>query len=80
MNFNIDKPNPSKPEELRSLLIECAKSVVDNRITVQQANAVAGLSAEIHKSIKMEYVGQVISSGHFKIKDGELFEYKRSDK
>lgn len=62
------------PIELRSLLIECAKAVVDNRITVQQANAVSALSAEVHKSLKMQYVGQIIHDGSFSIKEGRLLE------
>lgn len=62
------------PAELRSLLVESAKAVVDGRITVQQANAVSGLSAEVHKSMKMEYVGQIIDSGGYNIEGGRLVE------
>lgn len=64
----------TSPAELRSLLIESAKAVLDGRLTVQQANAVSGLSAEVHKSIKMEYVGQVLDTGQYSITDGKLID------
>jgi hypothetical protein len=62
----------TSPIELRSLLIESAKAVVDGRLTVQQANSVSGLSSEVHKSLKMEYVGQMLDSGAYSINDGRL--------
>ena len=64
----------TSPSELRSLLIASAKAVVDGRLTVQQANAVSSLSSEVHKSLKMEYVGQIIDSGTYDIQDGRLID------
>ena len=66
--------NQTSPVELRSLLIESARAVVDGRITVQQANAVSSLSSEIHKSLKMEYVGQMIDNGQYEIQGGKLID------
>lgn len=68
------KQRSTTPSELRSLLIESAKAVVDGRLTVQQANAVSGLSSEVHKSMKMEYVGQIIDSGSYSVEGGRLIE------
>lgn len=64
----------TSPAELRSLLIESARAVVDGRLTVQQANAVSGLSAEVHKSLKMEYVGQMIDAGGIRIEGGRIID------
>ena len=43
------------PAELRSLLLEAAVSVIEGRLDPARANAVIGLSSEVHKSIKSEY-------------------------
>lgn len=78
MNEELSMPKVTvqvtTPAELRSLLIESARAVVDGRVTVPQANAVSGLSAEVHKSMKMEYVGQIIDSGGYSIEGGRLIE------
>jgi vacuolar-type H+-ATPase subunit E/Vma4 len=60
------------PEEFRSLLIAAASAVLEGRLTVQQANALAGLSSEVHKSLKMQYVGQMIGAGNVSIQDGRV--------
>jgi len=53
---------PTAPEELRELLIESVRAVLDRKLSPAQAHAVAALSAEVHKSIKMEIVGDIVSS------------------
>ena len=65
--------NGSKPEHLRAILVESIKAVINGNITVQQANSISSLSAEIHKSIKMEYVGQYLAHETVKIRDGNLY-------
>ncbi len=60
------------PEEFRTLLIAAAGAVLEGRINVQQANALSGLSAEVHKSLKMQYVGQMIGAGNVSITDGRV--------
>lgn len=41
--------------EHRALLLDCIVSVAEGRMNVQQANAIVGLSAEVHKSIKAQW-------------------------
>lgn len=41
--------------ELRSLLAESICAVMEGRMNVAQANAVVGLSSELHKSIRQEW-------------------------
>lgn len=50
------KPNKiTSPEEHRALLLASIEAVCEGRMNVPQANAVTGLSAEVHKSIKQEW-------------------------
>jgi len=58
----IAMTHPTPPEQLRELLIDSVKAVLDRKLSPAQANAVAALSAEVHKSIKMEIVGDIVSS------------------
>ena len=60
------------PDELRSILIAAGRSVIEGKITVQQANALASLSAEVHKSLKMEYVGQILAKEKLGIDQGKI--------
>lgn len=41
--------------DLRALLAESICAVMEGRLNVSQANAVVGLSGELHKSIKQEW-------------------------
>lgn len=52
----------TNPNELRSVLLHCIEGVMEGRINVPQANAIADLSAEIHKSIKLEWDIRIYSS------------------
>lgn len=45
----------SNAAELRTLLAEGICAVMEGRINVSQANAVVGLSSELHKSIRQEW-------------------------
>ena len=63
---------PATPEELRSVLTAAAYAVVEGRITVQQANALSSLSSEVHKSLKMQYVGQLICDDLPNIENGRI--------
>lgn len=58
--IGVTKITPA--EELRELLIQSAKAVLDRKISPQQANAISGLAAEVHKSIKMECVEKLMAS------------------
>lgn len=43
------------PAALRGLLVEAMVGVLEGRVSVPQANAVAGLGVEVHKSIRQEW-------------------------
>lgn len=47
------------PEKHRTLLFLCMEKVVTGELSVAQANAVAGLSAEVHKSLAQQFENQI---------------------
>ena len=65
------------PDDLRSLLIAASRAVIDGKLNVQRANAVAALSSEVHKSIRLELVGQALSDKSMAIENGKLIEFPR---
>lgn len=65
------------PDDLRSLLIAAARAVIDGKLNVQRANAVAALSSEVHKSIRLDLVGQALSDKSMAIENGKLIEFPR---
>lgn len=69
--------NIENPDELRSLLVAAARAVIDGKLNVQRANAVASLSSEVHKSIRLEMVGQALSEKSMAIENGKLVEFPR---
>ena len=46
---------------VQHLLLQSALAVVEGKLTAKEANAIAGLTAEIHKSIKLELVGKLMN-------------------
>lgn len=45
----------TNPAELRSIMLGAMEALLEGRINVARANALAGLSAEVHKSIAQEW-------------------------
>lgn len=43
------------PADLRRQLLSCISGVLEGKVSVPQANAIAGASAEVHKSIRQEW-------------------------
>ena len=60
------------PEDLRAILVSSIRMVIEGDMSVQQANAISSLSSEVHKSIKMEYVGQILSRETITVKNGKV--------
>lgn len=62
----------TSPKELRATLLSSIESVIEGKMTVQQANAVVGLSAELHKSIKQEWDMRCYSAENLTIDNGMI--------
>jgi CYTH domain-containing protein len=60
------------PAEWRALLMQTAVGVLDQRVNVSQANAVVGLSTEVHKSIRQEFEMRCFAADSIDIKDGKV--------
>ena len=45
----------NSPAELRSILLQTMTSLLEGKVSVPQANAVAALSTEAHKSIRQQW-------------------------
>lgn len=58
--------------DLRGVLLATIEAVLEGRVNVAQANAVAGLSAELHKSIRQEWDMRVYANEHLHLAHGEV--------
>jgi len=76
MNEKIDlKGMPFKigsPAELRAILLQTMVGVVEGRCNVSQANAVVGLSGEVHKSIRQEWDMRVYAAENLTIHQARI--------
>lgn len=67
------KPNKiTTPEEHRAILLAAMEALCEGRINVAQANALAGLSAEVHKNIRQEWDMRCYASENLTLDHGEV--------
>jgi len=57
-------------EEHRALLLVAMVAVCDGRMSIPQANALVGLSAEVHKSIRQQWDMLLYASDNLKLSPG----------
>ena len=62
----------TSPAEHRALLLESIECVLEGRINVSQANAVASISAEVHKSLKQEWDMRVYAAENLTYDKGRV--------
>lgn len=60
------------PAEHRALLLASIEAVACGRMNVAQANAVVGLSAEVHKSIRQEWDMRVYAAENLYLDKGQV--------
>lgn len=58
--------------ELRAVLLAAIEGTLEGRVNVGQANAVVGLSAELHKSIRQEWDMRVYAAENLTLANGKL--------
>lgn len=51
----------NSPENIRQLLMQSAVAVLEGNLAAREANAIAQLTGEIHKSLKMQYIDQILN-------------------
>ena len=68
------------PQDHRALLLEAMTAVCAGRMNVSQANALVGLSGEVHKSVRQEWDMRVYAAEHLTIEQGRVVNMlERSD-
>lgn len=58
--------------DLRGVLLATIEGVLEGRVAVNQANAVVGLSGELHKSIRQEWEMRCYANQNMRIISGEI--------
>ena len=59
-------------DDLRGILLASIEALVEGRMSVPQANAVASLSEEIHKSIRQEWDMRVYANENLNLESGRV--------
>lgn len=62
----------TSPQEHRALLLASMEAVCEGRINVAQANALVGLSTEVHKSIRQEWDMRVYAAENLTLNGGKV--------
>ena len=65
--------------DLRAILLASIEGVLEGRVNVGQANAVIGLSTELHKSIRQEWDMRVYASENLALQNGRILKLLDSD-
>jgi hypothetical protein len=60
--------------DLRGALLATIEAVLEGRVNVSQANAVAQLSGELHKSLRQEWDMRVYANEHLTLEAGRVIE------
>ena len=60
------------PHEHRALLLAAMEAVCEGRMNVSQANALVGLSGEVHKSIRQEWDMRVYAAENLTIEQSRV--------
>jgi hypothetical protein len=61
-------------QDLRGALLASIEAVLEGRLNVSQANAVVGLSGELHKSIRQEWDMRVYANENLNLRSGKVIE------
>ena len=59
-------------QDLRGALLATIEGVLEGRVNVSQANAVAAISTELHKSIKQEWDMRVYANENLTLENGQV--------
>lgn len=58
--------------DLRGALLATIEGVLEGRVNVSQANAVVGLSGELHKSIRQEWEMRIYANENLNLSNGQV--------
>lgn len=60
------------PEEHRAILLSAMEALLEGRLNANMSNALAALSAEVHKNLKQEWDMRVYAAEHLTLAHGEV--------
>lgn len=66
--------------DLRGALLATIEGVLEGRVNVAQANAVASLSGELHKSIRQEWDMRVYANENLTLESGQVIKLLDGEK
>ncbi len=67
------------PYEHRALLLAAMEALCEGRLNVSQANALVGLSGEVHKSIRQEWDMRVYAAENITLQNGRVLKMLDAD-
>ena len=62
----------TNPQEHRALLLAAMEAICEGRLNVSQANALVGLSTEVHKSLRQEWDMRVYAAENLTIQQSKV--------
>lgn len=62
----------TSPSELRAVLLAAMEGVLEGRVSVPQANSIAAVSQEVHKSIRQEWDMRCYAADNLTIQGGSI--------
>jgi len=60
------------PEDHRALLLAAMQALCEGRLNVSQANALVGLSGEVHKNLRQEWDMRVYAAENLTLEHGQV--------
>ena len=60
------------PEEHRAILLSAMEALLEGRLNVNISNALAALSAEVHKNLKQEWDMRVYAAENLTLSHGQV--------
>lgn len=62
----------TSPAEHRALLLAAMEGLLESRVSVPMANALASISSEVHKSIRQEWDMRVYAAENLSLESGKV--------
>jgi len=60
------------PQEHRALLLAAMEALLEGRLNVQMANALASISGEVHKNLRQEWDMRVYAAENLTLEHGQV--------
>lgn len=75
----MSQPKITTPEEHRAILLSAMEALLEGRLNVPMANALASMSAEVHKNLKQEWDMRVYAAENLTLEHGQVVKMLGAD-